>query len=267
MKNPDSPLLRAENLSVQIGNHTLLSDISLTVYPGDWLMVTGPNGAGKTTLIRALSRVTKYSGTVSLAGKDIRAYRRKEAARLMGVLMQAGFAQASYTIEETVSMGRYAYRSSLFAPLAEEDRTYIRDGIEKAGLSGMENRRLDTCSGGELQRVAFAQLIAQQPKLLLLDEPTNHLDLLYQKQLFQWVDAWRREEGHAVISVVHDLSLARLYGTHALLLKDGKTTSQGPLPDALAGPVLTEAYGMDVAAWEKHLSSVWTEETGRKESV
>ena len=131
----------------------------------------------------------------------------------------------------------------------------------------MEHRRLDTCSGGELQRVAFAQLIAQQPRLLLLDEPTNHLDLLFQKQLFQWVDSWRREDGHAVISVVHDLSLARLYGTHALLLKDGEAVCQGPLPGSLADPILKQAYGMDVAAWEKYLASVWQEKPAEKEAL
>ena len=79
--------------------------------------------------------------------------------------------------------------------------------------------------------------------------------------------AWRREDGHAVISVVHDLSLARLYGTHALLLKDGEAVCQGPLPGSLADPILKQAYGMDVAAWEKYLASVWQEKPAEKEAL
>ena len=254
---PSAPLLSVSSVSVSVRGRLLLSDITLHVRSGDWLMVTGPNGAGKTTLIRALSQVIPSSGSMELDGKDIRSLKQRELGRSMGVLMQSGFSQASFTIRETVAMGRYAYRSSLFSPMTREDEACIREGIENAGLAGMEDKRLNTCSGGELQRVAFAQLIAQQPRLLLLDEPTNHLDLPYQKQLFSWVEEWRRQEGHAVISVVHDLSLARLYGTHALLLKDGNAVSQGPLPEALSDEALHRAYGMDVAAWEKHLSSVW----------
>ena len=70
-----------------------------------------------------------------------------------------------------------------------------------------------TLSGGELQRTFLAQVLAQDPKLLLLDEPTNHLDLIYQKQIFALIGSWLREPGRAVVSVVHDLSLARSFGT------------------------------------------------------
>ena len=104
----------------------------------------------------------------------------------------------------------------------------------------------------------MAQLFAQAPRVLILDEPTNHLDLIYQKQVFELVSEWRKEPGRAVISVVHDLSLARAYGTQALLLYEKRALAQGSMERVFDPAYLNTAYGMDVAAWMRTMLSQWS---------
>ena len=117
-----------------------------------------------------------------------------------------------------------------------------------------------TLSGGETQRVFLAQVFAQNPKVLILDEPANHLDLKYQQQLFSLLADWLKTPGRAVLSVVHDLSLARRYGTRVLLMDRGKNVAQGSPREVMTPQTLQKVYGMDVAAWMRDLLSPWQEE-------
>ena len=117
-----------------------------------------------------------------------------------------------------------------------------------------------TLSGGELQRVFLAQVFAQDPKLLLLDEPANHLDLKYMEQIFELIARWVKQPGRAVISVVHDLSLTKLYGTTAALLHEGSLLGKGPVSEVLSPGLLQTAYGMDVQGYMRRLLKAWENE-------
>ena len=93
----------------------------------------------------------------------------------------------------------------------------------------------------------------------MLDEPTNYLDLIYQKQILELVSKWYRNDKRAVISVVHDLSLAKAYGTHALLLDKGKVIAYGEIDKVLTPENLEKVYSMDVYAWMKNMLEQWNE--------
>jgi iron complex transport system ATP-binding protein len=127
-------------------------------------------------------------------------------------------------------------------------------------MTELEGHYADTLSGGELQRAFLAQLFAQNPRLLILDEPTNHLDLVYQKQIFEIVSQWLKTPGRAVMSVVHDLSLARRYGTRAMLLNKGKTVAEGSIAEVFSRENLNSVYSMDVYDWMKTQLSQWEDE-------
>ena len=130
-------------------------------------------------------------------------------------------------------------------------------GLTGAALYTLHDGKTLTLSGGELQRVFLAQLFAQNPRLLLLDEPTNHLDLVYQKQIFSLVREWLSKGGRAVVSVVHDLSLARMYGSRGVLLDHGKIAAAGEAADVFAPETLNAVYRMDVADWMRTMLSQW----------
>ena len=215
--------LTAEHVSVLRGRTEIVHDVSFSVSDGQWLMICGPNGAGKSTLLSAVSQELPYAGLVTLDGTDLRRMKPRPLARRMAMLRQLSDLAYAYTVEEVVAMGRYAHRGLLQA--------------DNGGAEAVERA---------LQAVQ------------LLDEPGNHLDLRFQQELFLLIDAWRREPGHAVVSVVHDLSLARKFGTHALLLSSGRG-AYGEISAILTPSALESAWQMDVVGWLQSLGDVWQE--------
>ena len=250
-------MLQGENVTVQYGAQTAVNRVSFSLRPGQWLMLAGPNGAGKSTLIRAVAQTIPYTGRITLDGRDLRSLRPAERAREIAVLAQHNSAQYGYTVEEIVQLGRYAHRKGFLSSKPEGEDQRVDSALALTGLTEYRHRSVLTLSGGELQRVFLAQVFAQDPKVLLLDEPANHLDLPYQQHIFSLLSDWLREPGRAVLSVVHDLSLAKKYGTHALLMHRGHSVAYGETDAVLTPSNLQSVYGMDVSAWMKDLLSQW----------
>ena len=250
-------MLQANDLSVRYGDLTAVNGLSFSLEEGQWLMLVGPNGAGKSTLLHAIAQGTSYQGTISLEGRDIRNYRPTQLAQKVGVLSQQHHVGYAYTVEEIVDLGRYAHKRGFLASRDDGGRKQVEEALKLTGMEAFRHTSVLTLSGGELQRTFLAQAFAQDPNILLLDEPANHLDLPYQKHIFSLIDTWRRQPRRAVISVVHDLSLARKYGTHALLMHHGKCVSQGDQDAVLTPENLHAVYGMDVYAWMRDLLSQW----------
>ena len=251
-------MLEVKGLGVQAGGQKLIGDISFSLHAGDWLMLVGPNGAGKSTLLGAISQALPYQGSVLFDGQDLSRMKPRRRAACLGVLGQRHAVAYAFTVLEVVRLGRYAARGSFFSRQGDpQGGQLIDEAIAMTGLEPLLDHNVLTLSGGELQRVFLAQLFAQDPRLLLLDEPANHLDLLYQQQLFSLLKIWLRTPGRALISVVHDLSLARKYGTKALLLHQGKMAAWGEVKAALTPQTLQSVYQMDVFAWMRGLLSQW----------
>ena len=133
----------------------------------------------------------------------------------------------------------------------------LDNALEMTGLTELRHASMLTLSGGETQRVFLAQVFAQDPQVLILDEPANHLDLKYQKHIFSLIQEWLKEPGRAVLSVVHDLSLARRYGSHAILMDHGKSVSRGPIDEVMTSGNLEQVYGMNVYAWMQEMLGQW----------
>ena len=250
-------MLSVNNVSVRFKDTVAVSSVSFTLDKGQWLMLAGPNGAGKSTLIRALSRGISYDGAILLNGADIRTVKPALFARNVGVLSQHPESLYPYTVKEIVALGRYAYRKGFFGSGTGEDEEHIERALALTGMRDMRDRKINELSGGEIQRAFLSQVFAQDPALLILDEPANHLDLIYQKQIFSLITDWLQAPGRAVISVVHDLSLALKYGTHAVLMDCGRCVSFGTAREALSPDNLKAVYRMDVSGWMRELLSQW----------
>lgn len=250
-------MLKAENITVRYGEHTIVDDLSFHLEEGQWLMLAGPNGAGKSTLIEAISQGAPYTGTILLDGKDIRRCKAAQLARRIGVLSQKNTVGYGYTVEEVVALGRYAYSSGFLSARDQDAQEQVNRALELTGLTSFRHASVLTLSGGELQRTFLAQVFAQNPQILILDEPANHLDLIYQKHIFSLIQEWLKQPGRAVLSVVHDLSLARKYGTHAVLMHHGKCMAQGQIDDVLTPEKLQSVYDMDVYQWMRDLLQLW----------
>ena len=253
-------LLKGTDITVEIRGKTVVDHVSFSLDDGEWLMIAGPNGAGKTTLVNAVTGGREHTGTVLYRGDDIRRLSAKQRAREIGVLSQTHHIDYAFRVHEVVRLGRYAYRGSFLSGGADKDGAeMVEHALALTGLTEKASQSVLTLSGGEMQRMFLAQLFAQDPKVLILDEPMNHLDLVYQKQLLSIIQEWLREEGRAVISVMHDLSIARAFGTAVMLLRDGKCMAQGTVEEAFRADILQKTYDTDVHDWMRQMLAQWKE--------
>jgi iron complex transport system ATP-binding protein len=223
-----------------------LDDVDLEVVPGRLLAVVGPNGSGKSSLMRALlGMVPLKRGTVQLAGRELPTWERQDMARDVGVVSQHESPSFPIRVRELVEMGRYPHVGRL-APLSAGDRASVDAAMEQCQVLELADRRIETLSGGEHQRVRIARALAQEPRALMLDEPTASLDIRHEMEIFQLL---RREADRAlaVLVITHHLDMAARFADEVLLLGCGRRAAYGS-PDAVLSPgILEEVYGWPIA--------------------
>lgn len=215
-------MISVQHVSGGYTSDSVVMDVSFEVGTGELFGVLGPNGSGKTTLLKILSGILPIrDGEVFIKGKRLQEYSTKQLAQMVAVLSQHSSQSFSFTVKETVSLGRYAHQQGWFQSWSKEDEEIIQRVMVQTGVSSLQNKNILELSGGEKQRVFLAQALAQEPEILLLDEPTNHLDLSYQKELLDLLKTSTTENGLTVVSIFHDLNLAGLYCDRILLLEKG----------------------------------------------
>ena len=252
-------MLTLRNVHAGYGREDVLHDVALNLQPGERLCVLGPNGCGKTTLLRVIAGLLPSRGIVALDGKPVARMRRKALAGHIALLGQIGEQYYPYTVYDTVMLGRYRFQQGALAKPSREDRAAVEHCLEQLELSSLRDRKLDSLSGGQRQRVLLARTFAQEPRIILLDEPTNHLDLQAQLALMQSLRAWSELPGHAVIGVLHDLTLALSLANSVLLLKDGRTVAYGPSRQILTTETLRNTFDVDVAGRLHEAYAQWSE--------
>ena len=231
--------LLGRRVSVDLGDRHVLRDVDFAIARGSWVGLTGPNGSGKTTLLRAIAGLLPHSGEITLAGREIRDWRRDDLARSLAFMRQATNVSFDFRVDDFVLLGRVPY-GGLLGGYTRDDRERLGRVLEEADLTGFESRSVLELSGGELQRVVLAQALMQDPDVLLLDEPTAHLDVEHQFRLLAVV-ARRVVAGKlTVISSFHDLELAARFADTLLVLSRGSVAADGP-PDAVITPGLLMA--------------------------
>ena len=240
-------MLNVSNVSGGYNGATVLHSVTFNVERGEVFGIIGPNGSGKTTLLHLLSGIRNLSsGEITIKGKALNSYSSKELARTIAVLSQQSSQAFSYTVKETISLGRYAHQKGWLQSWSPEDEEVVRRVLADTGTAPFADARMDELSGGERQRVMLAQALAQEPEILLLDEPTNHLDLAYQKDLLDAIRKWSREKGLTVVSIFHDLNLAGMYCDRLLLLDQGEVRTVDKPNRVLQEERIQEVYGTKI---------------------
>jgi iron complex transport system ATP-binding protein len=241
-------ILRGTGLTVSYPGSAMpaLAGVDCDVAPGRLLAVVGPNGSGKSTLLRALlGLVSLDAGTVTLKGRPLSAWRRAEVATVLGVVSQREDVLFPLGVEDTVLMARYA-RLGPLAPAGTADQAAVRSALERCDAWSLRDRRTETLSGGEWQRVRVARALAQEPEALLLDEPTVALDVRHEMEVFELVRALT-DGGLASLVITHHLNLAARYADALLLLDRGRTVAYGTPAEVLREDVLSTVFQWPVA--------------------
>jgi len=235
-----TPALACENLYVGYGSHMVLKGISIQFLPGHWTSVVGPNGCGKSTLLRALAGLEPVrSGSVSLEGRRLSSWPRRERARRIAWLAQVS-AVTNLTGAEVVGLGRFAH-SGWLAHRQAEDEAAMHRAMMATGSLAWAHRRMPTLSGGERQRVHLARTLAVEASVMLLDEPTTHRDPPHQEDIARLLREQARGRGVSVVSAIHDLSLA-LAADRIVVLGYRGMVGHGAIADCLAGDWLSAAF-------------------------
>lgn len=236
-------MIKAVNISGGYHQKKVIHNVSFEVNKGEIFGILGPNGSGKSTILKMLSGQFPLSeGAIYIKDNPIQEYKIKELAKIVAVLPQHYDISFSYTVKETVKLGRYAYQKGIFPSWSKEDEEAVQNAIKLTDISQFEDCPLDLLSGGERQRVFLARALAQEPEILLLDEPTNHLDIHHQMQLFDSLQQWVKERQLTVVAIFHDLNMASLYCSRLLLLNEGKVISLDEPQNVLLEEPLCNVY-------------------------
>ncbi|MDP2238921.1 MAG: ABC transporter ATP-binding protein [Burkholderiales bacterium] len=236
-------ILSTNAITLSVPGRVLCCDLSFTVAPGQIWAILGANGSGKTTLIHALSGLGPCErGTVLLNGEPLASGNSRQRAREIGVLLQQEDAVFWGSVLEYVLLGRFPHARSWLG-WSSEDEQAASAAIDEVGLAGFASRRYTTLSGGERQRARIAQILAQAPRLFLLDEPLQHLDLRHQSAVLNLFQRLARDQGRAVMMVLHDTLWPGRFCTHALLIHDDGTVRAGAASEVLDRDSLERLYG------------------------
>ncbi|MGG5461734.1 ABC transporter ATP-binding protein [Clostridium sp. B9] len=242
-------MLEVKNLKCGYDGYEVIHGVSFRAEPGENISIIGPNGCGKSTLLKSLANLMDYTGEIKLDGVEVREIKRKDLAKKIALMSQNSDIYFSYTVFETVALGRYAHMDGLFSSLSHEDREIVLNCIESVGLSEEKNKLISELSGGQLQRVYLARAFAQEPDILLLDEPTNHLDLKCQIEILDYINRWVSENNKTVIGVLHDLNLVQRFSENVILIKSGHIYGEGKAKEVLNSEKIKDVYGIDIRAF------------------
>ena len=200
-----------------------LRDVSLAFKPAEVVLVVGGSGSGKSTLLRALAGLVPhfhggvFAGRVTVLGRDTRQARPRDLAGDVGLVFQDPESQAVMTtVEREIAFG--------LENLGVEPRAITRrveEALIALGLSRLRHAELSTLSGGELQKVALAAVVATQPHLLLLDEPTSQLDPVSSEDLLAAVRRLSEDTGATIVLAEHRVERCLHLATRVVYMADG----------------------------------------------
>ena len=231
-----------DNVTLSLGGRDVLKDVTLAVGEGEFIGVLGPNGAGKTTLMRAiLGLVPAARGSISLFGAPT-----SRGNPAIGYLPQVRTLSPDLRLTgfEFVASSLHGQRFGL-PWLGAEDRREIARCLAVVGAEAIARKSISEMSGGERQRLLFAQALIGSPRLLLLDEPLISLDPRRQHEVIELATRLCREMKITVLFSAHDLN--QLIGAidRVLYLGNGQA-ALGAVDDIITEPVLSRLYGAPI---------------------
>ena len=238
-------LLDIRGVGFAVKGTSLIADVDLHVNRGDWLSIIGPNGAGKSTLLRAIATGSATTGTISIDGVNIADLSPAERSRLVSWVPQSPVIPAGMSVLDYVLLGRTPHLHPLASP-KQADVDLVESIVDDLGLNEFAGRSVETLSGGERQRAVIARALAQESPLLLLDEPTSALDLGHQQDVLSLLERLRGGGDRAIITTMHDLTLAGAFADELVMMSSGAVVRQGTAQEVLTESNIAEHYGANV---------------------
>ena len=219
--------LRIQDLSVRIGNETILQGIDLHAHCGEMIALIGPNGAGKSTLLKAILGQQEYSGIISFSVPGQRNRKPK-----IGYVPQSPTFDPGDPITVADLFSCCMSRRPAFCGLSNAMRSKVIECLERVHGEELIDKRVGTLSGGELQRILLALALEPLPNILILDEPLSGVDVEGMVTLMDMLDEIRQVYDLSILMTTHDFAMLKTYADQVILINH-KIITQGAPVDVL----------------------------------
>lgn len=208
--------VKLEDVTAHYGSWAAISELSLTVRPGEFFSLLGPSGCGKTTILRLISGfMSPSSGSVVIGERDMSSFGPDR--RPTALIFQNLALFPLMTVWENIAFG-LKYRGVPFA----ERRRRAEQLMSRVSLEGFADKAISTLSGGQRQRVAIARALAVEPEVLLLDEPLSALDLKLRQHMRAELRSLQRQIGVTFIYITHDQGEALNMADRVAVMSQGR---------------------------------------------
>ncbi len=231
------------------GGVKALNNVSLEIEQGEFVAVIGLSGAGKSTLIRAINKMIDITdGTITVNGLVVNNLKGVELRRFR---RQIGMVFQSFNLVSRISVIKNVLASlvpdlpfwrSFLGIYTKEEKLRALDSLDQVGILDKAYVRADKLSGGQMQRVAIARTLTQDPKIILADEPVASLDPVTARQVMGDFQHINEDLNMTIIFNIHHVDLALDYAKRVIGIKAGEIVFDGPA-EAVNEEVLTLIYG------------------------
>ena len=242
----ETPLLQIDHVTSGYENGPIIQDISIKIWPGQFVAVVGPNGGGKTTLLKTiLGTLRSTAGEVVFRGQPITA----------GSLGRIGFVPQletidwnfPITVEEVILMGLYR-KNHWLKRISNEDRGRLHEMMERLNLAGLGKRHIRELSGGQQQAAFLGRALLGEPDLLLLDEPAAGLDIRSRDDVIHFLHEINHQ-GVAIILTAHDLNWVAAHLPWVICL-NRRVIAEGQPPLVFNSQVLRDTYRGEMVVFQ-----------------
>ena len=238
---PGEPIVEIKAVTCGYEKQEVLTDVSLTIMPGDFVGLLGPSGSGKTTLLRTvLGAVDLYEGEVLVNGVATTKKRPR-----VGYVPQLETIDWNFpvTVQEVVMMGR-TMENKLFPWYRKEEKDLAAEMMSRLGILDLADRHIRELSGGQQQRVFLARALISSPQLLLLDEPTSGVDIKTRDDVMHLLHDLNHD-GVTIIITTHEINAVAVHLPWIVCLA-GRILAEGPPSEVITTEILRLTYGAEM---------------------
>ncbi len=238
-----------KNVNYRVDGKSILEVVKLHIPKHKLTAIIGPNGSGKSTLLQLLTVQRHYQGQLLFQGRDMKSYSRSQLARKVAFLPQKCVFPPSLRGRELLACGRFPYQRFWHNQLSSKDKAVIARVSAELSLEKLLERRIESISGGERQRLAIGLALVQEAEVLVLDEPTTYLDIVHQLEVLNLLQKLNRERKLTIVAVLHDLNQVQAYADYVIGLKAGQIIFQGKAEDVLTAEILHDLFGVEMTTY------------------
>ena len=213
--------LRVQDLSVKLGNDTILEKVSLHAHCGEMIALIGPNGAGKSTLLKSILGQQDHTGIISFSVPG-----QRNRKPMIGYVPQSPTFDPGDPLTVADLFACCMSKRPAFLGLSKGMREKVAECLDRVNASDLIDKRVGTLSGGELQRVLLALALEPLPNILILDEPLSGVDVEGMTMLMDMLDEIRQVYDLSILMTTHDFGMLETYMDQVVLI-DKRIICQG----------------------------------------